>query len=123
VLIVIGSWDGHIRLWTLDPLLRIFKLLQTIPVPGFVNSIQLLSVPASSVISHQWTGDVAPDTSEDQHRKDKDKREVLLVAAVATEPRLGRWMSERKGVKSGVFVVHLKFAQAETSTAAEANGV
>jgi ribosomal RNA-processing protein 9 len=111
-----GSWDGHIRLWALDAALRIFKPLQTIPVAGFVNSIQILSVPAASVKSETWSGTVpAVDVEmegEVTQKKDKDKREILLVAAIAPEPRLGRWMSV-KGVKSGVFVAHLKFGEAE----------
>lgn len=41
----------------------------------------------------------------------KGKMEILLVAAVAQEPGLGRWMSIKKGVKSGAFVAHLKFGE------------
>lgn len=115
-----GSWDGHIRLWALDPLLRQFKPLQSIPVPGFINSIQLLSVPAASVDSGSWGSNVSPSEVDadiqGQQRKDKDRKEILLVAAVATEPRLGRWMSERKGVKSGVFVAHLRFGEKAVET-------
>lgn len=41
-------------------------------------------------------------------KEDKDKKEILLVAAVAQEPRLGRWITKKEGAKNGVFVVHLK---------------
>ena len=40
-----GSWDGHIRLWTLDKDLKGFKKLYTIPAAGFVNSLQLITPP------------------------------------------------------------------------------
>ncbi|PWN49615.1 WD40 repeat-like protein [Violaceomyces palustris] len=43
-----GSWDGSVRLWSLDPRLRSFHPLLEIPAVGFVNSLQLISPPAST---------------------------------------------------------------------------
>lgn len=80
-------------------------------------------MPASSVASGtrstsgtEAPADVEPEVT--QTKKEKDKREILLVAAVAQEPRLGRWMSVKKGVKSGVFVAHLKFGEEQKDTGA-----
>ncbi len=42
--------------------------------------------------------------------KAKQAPDFLLVAAVAREPRLGRWMSVNKGVRDGTLLVHLKLA-------------
>lgn len=117
-----GSWEGQIRLWALDASLRSFRLLQTLSVPGVVNSIQILSVPAASVDSSTWKeSDTASDSGAGVNGRygngvsghtagEKDSGEILLVAAVAQEPRLGRWMTVKEGVKNGVFVAHLKIA-------------
>lgn len=41
-----GSWDGQIRLWKLDPKLRSFTALGSVPIPGVINSLQLVSPPS-----------------------------------------------------------------------------
>ena len=35
-------------------------------------------------------------------------REIVLVAAIGQEPRLGRWIRLKEGVKNGALVVHLQ---------------
>ncbi|GFZ51616.1 hypothetical protein JCM24511_09383 [Saitozyma sp. JCM 24511] len=109
-----GSWDGQIRLWALDPSLRSFSLVKTIPVDGFVNGISLLALPEASVDSSKWPSDRPPTPQSptlaptDGVRGQREKQEIMLIAAVAREPRLGRWMRSEEGVRNGVFVAHLK---------------
>ncbi|KAG8731570.1 pre-rRNA processing protein, partial [Ceratobasidium sp. 423] len=93
-----GSWDGHIRLWKVDIKARSFSALATIPALGFVNSLQLVVPPRDTALTHTWgnTSDSAPTTNGDSGGAPKfppgrTRDEVLLVAAVAQEPRLGRW--------------------------------
>lgn len=78
-----GSWDGRIRLWAIDEQLRGFKPAGEIEVSGFVNAIQMLSLPEGNILS----------------------------AAVGREPRLGRWMAS-KGVANGLFTATLDLANA-----------
>lgn len=84
-----GSWDGHIRIWSIDPSFRSFTQLLTIPAAGFINAIQILSLPALST----------PLSSDDQVQ-------IVLAAAVSQEPRLGRWLT-LKDAKNGIMVAHL----------------
>jgi ribosomal RNA-processing protein 9 len=108
-----GSWDGQIRIWALDPSLRSFSLVKTIPVDGFVNGISLLALPEASVDSNKWPSDQPPTPQSptsapiDGLRGQREKQEIMLVAAVAREPRLGRWMRSKEGARNGVFVTHL----------------
>ncbi|ORY81766.1 WD40-repeat-containing domain protein [Leucosporidium creatinivorum] len=85
-----GSWDGHIRLWFIDPKLRSFTPLTTIPATGFINTLQLIlpSLPAPSA-----------------SKKEKEEKALVVVAAVAKEPRLGRWMRFREGKEGAVVAV------------------
>lgn len=51
-LFVSGSWDGEVRLWGLTSAggqVKGFKPLFSLPVPGVVNSLQLLSPPLNTV--------------------------------------------------------------------------
>lgn len=80
-----GSWDGRIRLWALDEGIRSFKQVGEVPVEGIVNGIQILSLPEG----------------------------VVLSAAVAREPRLGRWLTLKKA-KNGLFVADLELATEAT---------
>ncbi|KAL9709388.1 pre-rRNA processing protein [Leucoagaricus gongylophorus] len=45
-LFISGSWDGQIRLWKLDSKLKSFSVLGNIPIPGVINSLQLVSPPS-----------------------------------------------------------------------------
>ncbi|CAO1636208.1 unnamed protein product [Sympodiomycopsis kandeliae] len=131
-----GSWDGCIRLWALDSKLRSFKKLFDIPAKGFVNSLQLLQPPRSSLQNpviqpSLWRhrskgkaddGDAKADDG-DEGRADaanltngrrgplggKESVPPILVAAIGQEPRLGRWM-KMKSANSAGLVVPLTFA-------------
>ncbi|KAJ3555585.1 hypothetical protein NP233_g12172 [Leucocoprinus birnbaumii] len=46
-LFVSGSWEGQIRLWKVDSKLKSFSLLGNLPIPGIINSLQLVSPPKS----------------------------------------------------------------------------
>lgn len=85
-----GSWDGRIRLWALDEGLRSFKQVGEVPVEGVINGLQVLSLPEG----------------------------VILTAAVAREPRLGRWLT-LKQAKNGLLVVELELAMEEAVAAEE----
>lgn len=88
-----GSWDGQIRLWAVNPNLRSFApaSISSIPINGFVNSMQFISLDSGSIDLAEPSG----------------KQDIILAAAVSQEPRLGRWMRQRDSVKNGALVVHL----------------
>ncbi|CAE6441560.1 unnamed protein product [Rhizoctonia solani] len=110
-----GSWDGHIRLWKVDIKARSFSALATIPALGFVNSLQLVVPPRDTALTHTWGNAPAPipTTNGDSEGAPKfppgrTRDEVLLVAAVAQEPRLGRWSRlHGNGEKNSALVVAL----------------
>lgn len=77
-------------MWSIDPSLRSFSQLLTIPADGFVNALQVLSLPA---------GTTSLSTAD-------DKPQIVLAAALSQEPRLGRWMTRKDG-KNGLLVAHL----------------
>jgi len=92
-----GSWDGQIRLWRLDPKLKSFSSFpQSIPAPGIVNSLQLVTPPTNGSIdlaSWRSPSSSSPVVNGDGKKKaQQQQEEALLVAAVGQEPRLGRWM-------------------------------
>lgn len=119
-----GSWDSTVRVWQISSNLKSFSPLLTIPLPGIINSLQLLVRPSTSFAA--WSGSsrtlFASGSSagdEDEDAADvvtppaKEKQEqLILVVSVAQEPRLGRWMTlkgeGKDKVRNGVAVVHLK---------------
>ncbi|KAH9988121.1 WD40 repeat-like protein [Russula compacta] len=89
-----GSWDGHIRLWKVDPRLKSFSAMGTFPVPGVINSLQFLSPRKGSLDGASWA---RPQTVAEAPRlangpSIKKSGPILLVAGVGQEPRLGRWV-------------------------------
>jgi ribosomal RNA-processing protein 9 len=106
-----GSWDGTIRLWKVERTLRSFSLLGEIAAPGVVNTLQLVRPPAGSGVGEEWAA--APDTDADAHPVNgvngtgKPKPPVVLVAALAREPRLGRWLVLKEGVQNRAMVAVL----------------
>lgn len=82
-IVVSGSWDGRIRFWALDSVLRTLKPVGEIKIDGFVNDIQILSLPEG----------------------------VVLAAAIGKEPRLGRWLT-LDGAKNGLFVAKIDLTAA-----------
>ncbi|KZT34096.1 WD40 repeat-like protein [Sistotremastrum suecicum HHB10207 ss-3] len=115
-----GSWDGEIRLWKLDEKLRTLSALGCIPAMGFVNSLQLISVPGSYIDEAAWARSSSPPSTADDTvdangtavpigKAKKADSVVLLSAALGQEPRLGRWMrmSGEEGVRNVALVVAL----------------
>ncbi|KAF9463213.1 Rnu3ip2 protein [Collybia nuda] len=114
-IIVSGSWEGNIRLWKLDSKVKSFSLIGTIPVPGVINSLQLLSPPKEFSEKAAW---MVPHALTDEKTKSalntsstKTPRAgvlpILLVASIGQEHRLGRWLSIKEGVVNGTIVVAL----------------
>ncbi|KAL5639837.1 hypothetical protein ACGC1H_006421 [Rhizoctonia solani] len=110
-----GSWDGAVRLWKVDIKARSFSALVEIPALGFVNSLQLVVPPRDTALTHTWgnTPDSASTLNGDSEGAPKfppgrTRDEVLLVAAVAQESRLGRWSRLRgNGEKNSALLVAL----------------
>ncbi|KAG5644834.1 hypothetical protein DXG03_007559 [Asterophora parasitica] len=111
--IVSGSWEGDIRIWKLDSKLKSFALVGTVPAPGVVNSLQLLSPPKDFFDRSTWTtsktltdGSTRDDSLTISHKKG-DVQPILLVAGLGQEHRLGRWLNVKEGVVNGSIVVAL----------------
>lgn len=100
-LIASGSWDGDVRIWKLDPSLKSFSLIGTVPALGVVNSLQLLTVPDGAFAPDSWAGQV-------EGQKKNKVGMALLVAGLGQEHRLGRWMTfKNDGVVNGTLAVAL----------------
>lgn len=105
-----GSWDGSIRLWSIDSQLRSITPVTTIPALGFVNSLQLIlpSLPSPSSSTALTNG-----SGKDMKKKSSDvkkEKTLVVVAGVAKEPRLGRWMRLKEG-REGAVVVLVKVGE------------
>jgi len=105
-----GSWEGDIRLWKLDSKLKSFSLLGTIPAPGFINSLQLLSTPKDAFPPDSWA--FPKQGAEPQIPKQTSSSStvstILLVAGMGQEHRFGRWMKVKgDGVVNGTIIVAL----------------
>ncbi|KAH9968078.1 WD40 repeat-like protein [Russula dissimulans] len=90
-----GSWDGHIRLWKVDPKMKSFSAMGSFPAPGVINSLQLISPRKGSLDEASWAwlharADAGRVASASSMRKSGP---ILLVAGVGQEPRLGRWVT------------------------------
>ncbi|KAH8914809.1 WD40 repeat-like protein [Atractiella rhizophila] len=83
-----GSWDGHIRLWRLEHNLKSFSPLFSLPVIGVVNSLQILTAPIMG-----------------RKKGIEEQEDVVVVAGVGQEHRLGRWMRKREGKNGAVVAV------------------
>ena len=82
----LGSWEGDIRIWKIDAKLNSFSLVGKIAAPGVVNSLQLLSMPKGFSKTIGW------GSSTSQAGK-----EVVLVAGLGQEAKLGRWLTVKEG--------------------------
>ena len=104
-----GSWDGKIKIWKLDPKLKSFSLVGSIPALGVVNTLQFISVPRGEVEKFSWvtSSDDADTTNEEgSGPRRKSEKSLLLVAGVGKEMKFGRWVEKRgEGVLNGAFVV------------------
>ncbi|CAO1617494.1 unnamed protein product [Parajaminaea phylloscopi] len=131
-----GSWDGVIRLWSLDRQLRSFKPLASVRAPGFVNSLQLFQPPRSSLRSpcvrpEEYRFRVKATNEPDSPAANAEQRAHLdaagarapalgrkesvppiLIAALGQEPRMARWAKDKK-VRSAALVLPLSFRAAD----------
>jgi len=94
----LGSWDGQIRLWKVDPKMKSFSPMGSFPVPGVINSLQFVSPGKGSLDGASWawmqTGTDAPLNASGASMKKSGP--ILLVAGVGQEPRLGRWVAVKE---------------------------
>lgn len=112
--VIQGSYDGHIRLWGLDPKLKSFQALPfSISVPGIINSLQLVSAPHTHnpLLNATWLR--PPREINEAPRISGGEPEgefvALLIAGVGQEPRLGRWLTVNTGgAKNCALVVPLR---------------
>src|SRR5579863_2563956 len=91
----LGSWDGHIRLWKVDPKIKSFSPIGSFPVPGVINSLQFVS-PGKGLLdeaSWAWTRSGADAARVANGVSMRKPGPCLLVAGVGQEPRLGRWVT------------------------------
>lgn len=127
-----GSWDGQIRIWALDAAFRSFSLVSTIPAAGFVNGLQMLSVQTAKLDLQAFSdssaadtlapaaaaaaaaidvsgvkGDADSATATNGNKAQAKGQTMILAAAVSQEPRLGRWMRVKQGVRNGLLVAAL----------------
>lgn len=72
--------------------MRSFTLLTTIPALGYVNSLQLISPSLRSA-------------EPQSQRAAREEKSLVVVAAVAKEPRLGRWMRLKEGREGAVVAI------------------
>jgi ribosomal RNA-processing protein 9 len=71
-----------------------------IAAPGFVNSLQLLSIPKGALDEATWASEA--------NSTDGRSATALLIAGMGKEPRLGRWMNLKgEGVTNSTLVVAL----------------
>ncbi|KAM0791198.1 hypothetical protein ACM66B_005680 [Microbotryomycetes sp. NB124-2] len=93
-----GSWDGLVRLWKVDPRSKSLNQIAQVEIPGFVNSLQIISPTKRSTSSSNKVG----NKTEKSLKKDG----LFVVAGVGKEPRLGRW-ARTKDAKEGAVVIHV----------------
>lgn len=91
----LGSWDGHIRLWKVDQKMKSFSAIGSIPAPGVINSLQVVSPLKGSLADASWVWrQTEVDAPRNANRPSMKKSgPILLVAGVGQEPRLGRWVT------------------------------
>lgn len=84
-----GSYDGQIRIWKIDERGRSFSLVSTIAAHGVVNQLQLVHLSQAK--------------SERTLREDAGSQgQLLVVAAVGREHRLGRWLKTNSVREGGL---------------------
>jgi ribosomal RNA-processing protein 9 len=93
----LGSWEGDIRIWKIDAKLNSFSLVGKISAPGVVNSLQLLTMPKGFSKTIAWGSSASSQAA----------KELVLVAGLGQEHKLGRWLTVKEGgaVNQGLVVV------------------
>ncbi|GAA5997460.1 hypothetical protein JCM5350_008230 [Sporobolomyces pararoseus] len=99
-----GSWDGEVRLWKIDERIRSFSLLTTISAPGFINSLQLIA-PSLRPTKENHLPRLDGKKKEKESNGEKESKNLIVIAGVAKEPRLGRWMRLKDGKEGAVVAV------------------
>jgi len=87
-----GSSDGFVRLWKVDSKLRSLSSLGAIPVPGVVNSLQVIA-PRTFFSDASWAK--AAHAASGRVRAAHTVKGLGVVAGVGQEPRFGRWLRLR----------------------------
>lgn len=88
--VITGSYEGNLRIWKVDAKLKSFSLVGTVPIPGVVNSLQLVTAPKSLHRTATW---ISQDSARPSVKQATSRSEpILVVAAVGQEHRLGRWL-------------------------------
>ena len=106
----LGSWEGHIRLWKVDPKMKSFSAVGSFPVPGVINSLQFVSPRKGSLDEASWAQlesrtDASPTLNAPPSKKSGP---FLLVAGIGQEMRLGRWVTVKgDGARNGALVFAL----------------
>lgn len=98
-----GSWDGKIRLWKISDDLRSFALIGSIDGLGYVNSLQMLQLPANRRKASNRVKVISSNLEA------QGQQGVMIVAALGQEHKFGRWkkLKEAKNVAM-VAVLELK---------------
>ena len=66
-----------------------FSLVGKISAPGVVNSLQLLTMPKGFSKTIEWGGSTPSQAAAN--------KELLLVAGLGQEHKLGRWLTVKEG--------------------------
>lgn len=108
----VGSWDGHIRLWKVDPKMKSFSAAGSFPVPGVINSLQFVSPRRGALDDASWAqAEAEPRTEKSPLVSEASSKKpglVLLVVGVGQEMRLGRWVTVKgDGARNGALVMAL----------------
>lgn len=107
-IIASGSWDGSIRLWKISEDMRSFSALSNvIPASGFVNSLQLLQLPASrtKALALAEAGLINGKRAKAAAEAKEAKKGVVLVAALGQEHKFGRWQRITEATNQAIVVV------------------
>lgn len=116
LILIIGSYDGAIRLWKLassskkntENQLSSFTLLSTIPCAGVINSLQFVTPEEGFWPGSEWAfsdrrslnSRKPRQTSESDtggsRKRNADARPILLIASIGQEHRFGRWVSVKQ---------------------------
>jgi len=122
-IIVSGSSSGDVRIWKLEVNAKTnastsnkkpfsLVLLGSVPAPGVVNSLQVLSIPQATVGQFTWAQrtqqHATPQSAQPNGIVSQNKTDsVLIVAGLGQEPRLGRWIRVKEGGAANVTKVYL----------------
>ncbi|KAH6910783.1 Rnu3ip2 protein [Coprinopsis sp. MPI-PUGE-AT-0042] len=90
-----GSYEGNLRIWKVDAKLKSFSLVGTVPVPGVINSLQLVTSPRNLHRTATWISQDVPSSSVKQTTSRSEP--ILIVAGGGQEHRLGRWLKITDG--------------------------